>query len=154
MTDVRELGPQDWTAKRDLRLAALLDSPEAFADTYDAAARRDEVQWRAWPGGAGLFGAWQGGAPVGLAGVGDHGAGVAYLFTMWVAPAARGTGVGAALVDAARAWALEAGFESIVLEVTTGNERAARFYTRYGFVESDDPVITEGGTSMRLPVRG
>ncbi len=45
---------------------------------------------------------------------------------MWVAPEARGSGVGAALMDAVESWAREAGYENIGLGVTTVNAPAVR----------------------------
>ncbi len=152
VNEIRELGPDDWRVKRDLRLQALLDSPGAFASTYAETRHRDEGEWRNWPRpGSAVFGAWARGEPVGLVGIdGEHDADVAYLFAMWVAPAVRGTGVADALVDAAVDWSKAHRRSAIVLEVTATNRRARRFYARYGFGVSDDLVITEGGTSMRL----
>ncbi len=153
MIEVRELGADDGPLKRELRLAALLDAPAAFSASYAEAAGRTDAQWRTWPDGSGLFAAFVDGRPVGLAGAGAfHGPEVAYLFTMWVAPPVRGTGVAQALLDAVRGWALAHGRDEILLEVTAGNDRAARCYARYGFRPSDDPLDTVDGQSMRLRV--
>jgi GNAT superfamily N-acetyltransferase len=152
---IRTLGPDDWQTKRDLRLAALLDAPQAFLSTYADAAGRDEEQWRAWPSGAQLFSAWA--APdqaVGLAGA-DRApiAGLAYLFAMWVAPDARRQGVAGALIDAVCAWAAAQGLTGVLLEVAPGNEPAERAYLRYGFVPSDDPPSCPGGQCLRRDLR-
>jgi GNAT superfamily N-acetyltransferase len=150
---VRELGPDDWAVKRDLRLAALLDAPYAFSDTYARASARDESAWRDWPSGtAAVFGAFDAaGAAVGLAGAFEEDEpGLAGLFSMWVAPGARRLGVAGRLIDAVAGWAWALGRTGVLLEVTAGNDRADKAYRRYGFVDSDDPPTTEGGRCLRL----
>jgi GNAT superfamily N-acetyltransferase len=150
---VRELGPDDWAVKRDLRLAALLDAPYAFSDTYARASARDESAWRDWPSGtAAIFGAFDAAGPaVGLAGAFEEDEPeLAGLFSMWVAPDYRRLGVAGHLIDAVAGWARAIGKTGILLEVTAGNERAAKAYRRYGFVESDDPPSTPDGQCLRL----
>jgi ribosomal protein S18 acetylase RimI-like enzyme len=151
--EVRELRPEDWQIRRDVRLAALLDSPAAFVSTHAETSTRTEAEWRVWPRSGALFGAWFEGAPAGMVGIGDGGTdGTAYLFAMWVAPVARGRGVADRLIDAAAQWARDNGFRSILLEVATGNERAERFYRRLGFQTSDDPTHDTCDLAMRLAV--
>jgi GNAT superfamily N-acetyltransferase len=150
---VRELGPGDWAVKRDLRLAALLDAPYAFSDTYAGAATRDEAGWRDWPSGtASIFAAFDGdGVAVGLAGAFEADEPeLAGLFSMWVAPDARRQGVAGELIDAVAGWTRARGRSGIVLEVTATNDRADQVYRRYGFVASDDPPTTDGGRCLRL----
>ncbi|HEX4753112.1 MAG TPA: GNAT family N-acetyltransferase [Solirubrobacterales bacterium] len=53
--------------------------------------------------------------------------------TVAVLPAARGAGVGGALMDAVRGVAAELGVEHLQLAVRTANEGALRFYERQGF---------------------
>lgn len=53
--------------------------------------------------------------------------------TVAVLPEARGAGVGAALMDAARELAADLGIDHISLAVRTANEGALRFYERQGF---------------------
>ncbi len=52
---------------------------------------------------------------------------------MSVAGAARGLGVGGALLEEAAAWAADAGAQRLVLGVFPENERAVAFYERHGF---------------------
>ena len=52
---------------------------------------------------------------------------------MWVAPEARGAGVGAALVEATARWAPGRGATTLRTSVTIGNDAAARLYARTGF---------------------
>jgi ribosomal protein S18 acetylase RimI-like enzyme len=69
--------------------------------------------------------------------------GVAHLYAMWVAPDARGAGVGRALLEAVAGWARGRGCERLVLRVTETNELARRFYAGCGFAE----------TGVREPLR-
>jgi GNAT superfamily N-acetyltransferase len=46
---------------------------------------------------------------------------LAHLYAMWVAPAARGSGAGRALVDAVLAWATDRGAERLTTSVTEGS---------------------------------
>jgi GNAT superfamily N-acetyltransferase len=55
------------------------------------------------------------------------------LAALHVDPAFWGTGLGVALIAAARAGLVERGFHSAVLWVLTGNRRAERFYVRDGW---------------------
>ena len=58
---------------------------------------------------------------------------VAGLYAVWVAPLARGHGVGDALVEAAVQTARERGHRRIVLDVGDHNEPAIALYARFGF---------------------
>lgn len=63
----------------------------------------------------------------------DIGERVAELESLSVAAQARGAGVGAALVRAARAFARERGAQRLTVSVVHNNEGALRFYAREGF---------------------
>jgi GNAT superfamily N-acetyltransferase len=56
-----------------------------------------------------------------------------HLGMIAVTDAAEGTGVGAALLRAAEAWAREHGYTRLTLNVFEGNARARRAYERAGF---------------------
>jgi GNAT superfamily N-acetyltransferase len=60
------------------------------------------------------------------------------LISMWVAPFARGRGVGDALVGAALDWAREKQASGIALAVFEGNEHALALYLRHGFVDAGE----------------
>ena len=70
---------------------------------------------------------------------------VGELIQMWIAPDFRGSSIATDLLDCLFGWAMENQFGIIRADVTAGNERALRFYRRYGFCE----VATEG-TNRRL----
>lgn len=52
---------------------------------------------------------------------------------IYVAPDARGEGVGSALLSAAEAALVDAGMDVVSLEVMARNEEARRFYARHGY---------------------
>jgi predicted GNAT family acetyltransferase len=62
----------------------------------------------------------------------------AEVISMWVEPAARGSGVAAALVGAVVQWATAAG-RTTYLMVRSDNARAIAAYTRAGFVDLGTP---------------
>jgi GNAT superfamily N-acetyltransferase len=55
------------------------------------------------------------------------------LVAMFVAPEARGSGLGAALVDAVLSWARDRQADGLTLWVTASNEAAIALYERLGF---------------------
>ena len=158
---VRRVGPADWQVVRDLRLRALRDAPAAFESRYEDEHGRPEAQWREWldrPTGVSVVASLDGEA-AGLAGGYVEDAGHAELVSMWVAPQARGHGVGAALVDEVIRWAAEQAVHEVRLWVTRGNDGAERLYTRLGFVRTGQvqplppghPCADEVGMSRQLP---
>jgi GNAT superfamily N-acetyltransferase len=111
-----------------------------FEDTW----RQRQGQYRGWLEGdtdAMLLVAEREGRAVGYAmltaGPGaatwDLGDRVAEMETMSVLPEERGSGVGAALMEASRRWALERGVRTIVVGLAHTNVGARRFYQREGF---------------------
>ncbi len=134
----RQLHPDDWAIERDLRLAALAEAPSAFGSTLSAALGLDESDWRERLSRQVRIATFLEGRAVGMVGwawaQSPYPAGEALLLGMWVAPSARGSGVGDALVAAAVADARRAGARIIRLSVTPGNEPALRLYARNGFV--------------------
>jgi GNAT superfamily N-acetyltransferase len=151
MTNVERLGENDWVAFREIRLRSLLDSPDAFGSTYGEESSQVEHAWRDWTAGrwrggdAGVFAVRGADAFIGIATGAEYEAepGVAYVYAMWVAPDARGAGVGRALLEAVAGWARGRGCERLVLRVTETNEGARRFYAVCGFAE----------TGVREPLR-
>ncbi len=143
---IRRIRSDEWEALRDIRLRALLDTPDAFGSTHEQEAVDPEDAWRDWTangaeGGDGFTAvALDGGAWIGLAVGAPHRAfpGEVGLFAMWVDPVFRGQGIGRRLVDEVVAWARTAGFPSIRLLATTTNDAAIRLYDRCGFVDSGE----------------
>ena len=59
-----------------------------------------------------------------------HGVKTGHIITIDVVPAARRSGVGSALLDAAEQQLAEAGAGSVLLETAVNNETALRFYSK------------------------
>jgi GNAT superfamily N-acetyltransferase len=77
------------------------------------------------------------------------------LQQLMVAAAARGTGVGVALIEAAEAQVAAAGYDEIWLAVVPANEPARRFYARRGWVDrgaEEYPARTLLGAVVPVPV--
>jgi GNAT superfamily N-acetyltransferase len=137
---IERIKPAQWQLLRELRLAALLDSPGAFGQSHDEALRQSDDEWR-----AAAQAASEGDRRVWFIGRDEHGAAIGLvqarrrpptdclLFSMWVAPAARRGGSGRQLVDTVADWGREWGAHRVVLWVIAGNEPAMRFYHRIGF---------------------
>jgi len=136
------LKPEDWSLYRQLRLAALAESPNAFGSTLELEQSRTAEEWSRRLSAAASSG---GDLPL-LALVENIVSGLAWakrdssspsvvnLFQMWVAPERRGAGVGSALLRESIAWAKRLGAESMCLGVTCGDSPAMRLYSRAGFV--------------------
>jgi RimJ/RimL family protein N-acetyltransferase len=60
-----------------------------------------------------------------------------YIFDIEVRPEARGRGIGRAALDALDAWARDAGYPRIGLQVFGSNDVARRLYARAGYVETN-----------------
>ena len=161
MQNVERIGEEDWAAFREIRLRSLLDSPDAFGSTYGEESARGERAWRDWAGGR-----WRGGAAAVFVGrdadraiVGtatgaafDVEPGVAHLSAMWVAPDARGAGVGRALLDAVAGWARDGGPPRLVLSVTDSNDVARRFYEACGFAATGERRPLRDGADVMTSI--
>ena len=102
---LRAMTTDDWSLLRDLKLRALSELPDAFEDRLDDLQRLDEASWRAQIADytqerRQMLVAIVGGSAVGMVAISsDHywdDAG--YIGSMWVAPSARRTGVGSAML--------------------------------------------------------
>jgi len=139
--EIRRIRPEEWRRLRDLRLAALVDAPDAFAATLAQERERPDAEWRRWAhdGSVGssevTFIAASGDAWAGLA-IGFFHPGrpdTVVVGAMWVAPRARRRGAARQLLEAVAGWASGAGAARVELWVTDGNEAAATLYRAAGF---------------------
>ena len=148
-TDIVRLTPEDWAVFRDLRLRALADAPGAFGSRLDEWVDAPESAWRSRLENVALnLVASRDGAAVGMASGaldGDD----ASLISMWVDPAARGTGAARALIDAVVGWAR--GLDrTTYLMVRSDNPRAIAAYERAGFVDLGVPDDHDGPPEHRM----
>ena len=123
---------ENWRTYRDVRLAALLDTPRAFANTYAVSAAYSDESWLARLTSMRVFLAMVDDRPVGTVSI-WHGADQPddeiYLIGMWVSASAG-----------------QEGYERVHLEVAQENLPAQRLYERHGF--------TPTGTSWDNPLYG
>lgn len=139
--EVRRVVPDDWRDVRQLRLAALEETPIAFCERLSDAQALDDDAWRARTergaegGDSCQVMAWQDGRPVATATgfVEDQ---VAWLVGVHVAPELRGRGLFGLLVERIIAWAGTQEVPALHLEVHEDNPRAAAAYRRLGFTET------------------
>lgn len=157
-TEIRRLSPDDWSIERDLRLAALAESPSAFGSRLADAEVFEEAAWRSRLAGLTRFAAMIAFRPVGTVGYAraqlPYPVGCAVLVGMWVAPDARGRGVADRLVEAVIAACRSDGYGAVWLSVTHGNEVAARLYERHGFIRTGTDREGDGDTfdmTLTLP---
>jgi GNAT superfamily N-acetyltransferase len=139
MIVVRRIGPEEWQQWRTLRLAALAETPYAYRSTIEewTGPGDTEEHWRTWLADVPLtLVAELDGRPVGLAGAIGPFRGELELVAMWVAPGARGHGVGDALVEAVVGWGRSQGARRLVVEVLASNQVAIDLYRRQGFVDA------------------
>jgi len=123
-----------------LRLRALREAPDSFDTTSEEAARWAPEAWDRQLRQLATFVATGDGGDLGLVrgALHDRLPDAGYLISLWVAPDARGRGVGSALVDAVVRWAEAKGLSRLFLDVGEKNEAAIAFYSRKGFVPTGE----------------
>jgi ribosomal protein S18 acetylase RimI-like enzyme len=138
--DIRSTEITDWMLLKQVRLAALLDTPTAFGVSYQTAAKYNNEQWkeRASSTGTEFWLAFERDRAVGMIGAAVSDANRYNLIGMWVEPAARGSKAATQLVEAVKARAMENGFDRVFLDVSPDNARASNFYLNQGFVYLDE----------------
>lgn len=141
MISIRPIAPHEWLKYRNIRLQALQDSPDAFGSTWENEATRANENWSkriaiAASGGTDLpLFALNGDEVCGLiwCKLSTLEPGAADIYQMWVAPTARGQGIGSALLKQALDWARSRGARRVRLGVTSAESPAMRLYRSHGF---------------------
>ncbi len=148
---IRRIQPEEWPVLRELRLASLLDAPEAFGQTHSNALAIPDEEWQqnARAAASGDSRTWLianvDGTDSGLVQARRRPPHDCLVFSMWVAPHARRVGVGRLLIDSLAAWADTWGGQRLVLWVFGANDGAHRFYEDIGFtVVSGGPDVESG----------
>ena len=134
--EVRRIQPGDGPLFKEVRLAALLDAPYAFARSHDEEYARPEEEWeqfavdRSTGSEAANWFAFVDGEAAGLVGAYRVAPEPFNLVSMWTHPDHRAKGVGERLVQTVLDFA---GGGVVELWVTRGNDPAQRLYERCGF---------------------
>jgi len=129
------LGTEDWQRYRDVRLAALKESPNSFTASFDEEADLDEDYWRERMTRSLRFLAERDATPYGVVSLGrdEDDPTVGEVFGLYVTPDARNTGLSWRLVQAAADRAKDDGMRQIHYWVGTENARAIAFAANFGF---------------------
>jgi RimJ/RimL family protein N-acetyltransferase len=129
----------EWSILRDMRLAALRESPGSFLSSYSEESTYEEREWRA------EFerGEWtievrneKAVALVGVTREQDTPADECYLEYVWVRPGFRHRGIATDLIKNVLRRLLNRGFVTIWLWILDGNEPARRLYEKCGFTST------------------
>jgi len=133
---IQRLRDDEGARLRTIRLRSLRDAPEAFGSTLEETLARPTEAWDQQARDLPTFLAVERGRDVGIArGARDSDdPSRLWLLSMWVAPEARGKGLGEALVQAVIDWARSTPAAVLVLDVGVDNRPASALYERMGFV--------------------
>lgn len=157
---IRPVTEQDMQAFHALRLAGLLAHPEAFGETAEhfKTVTSDQIAERLRASearGGFILGAFsQDGALVGVVGLvrqeGEKMEHRAILWGMYVAPVARGKGIGKSLISECLERAAKvAGLAQVHLSVVTSNQAAVELYKTFGFqIYGTDPGVLKVGATL------
>lgn len=140
MLEIIALACDEWATLRDIRLAALHDSPGAFLATHEREMEFGEDQWRA----EFIRGDWYVGrmddravSLLGITRTADTPADQCYLEYLWVAPEHRRSGIASRMLGIVLTLLQAAGLSTAFLYVLDGNESAQQLYKRVGFVSTN-----------------
>ena len=149
---VREARSGEWEVFRDLRLRALKDDPDSFRTLYEERIDAPDEEWRESfqrvlddDRMVTFFAETDQPAGMSFARVVD---GQLQIFGMWVAPDARGQGLGRALLDAAFLWGKVRGAASARLAVTIGNDAGESLYAKAGFEPTGETEPLREGSEL------
>lgn len=162
MMTVRQIKSDDWQLVKLLRLRALAEAPNAFAETLAEMEAMPDSFWQNRTQrnseGKDSIGAiaFEGDNPVGMA-VGlrcpDH-IDKVRLVAMWVAPEYRGSGIAKSLVGFVGNWARESGVMVLHVDVRESNPRAEAFYRKIGFdLLPDGPPKTQNTAGRKISMQ-
>lgn len=152
---VRRLSGDDWQRHRAVRLAMLLDQPDAYGSSFAREEAFDEITWRQRLEHPVFLAESDAGLPLGAATLyrpdESHDP---EIVAMWVAGHARGQGIADALVQACVDLAGDRGDAIVRLHVMRDNPRAVAFYERAGFAFDGSAGDVEGCDRMSRHLPG
>jgi ribosomal protein S18 acetylase RimI-like enzyme len=140
---------------RDIRLAALLDSPGTFLATYAKERLYEDHHWRAEFNRGDWYVGFVDAIPVSLVGViwpVDTPDDARYFEYLWVAPEHQRRGVALRMIKVVLDRLSANGIRTVFLWVLNGNEVALRVYERAGFVRTNlsQPIHERPGRTEEL----
>ncbi len=154
---VRAFEAHEWQTCRDLRLRALADAPDAFARTLAEEKGLSDAEWSSRLASSaespsefsavaelGTRAVGLAYARIDLMGAPD----VAHLYSMWVDPGARRSGVGWELLQAVVSWARSANARRVILRVTRSNAPAVQLYEKAGFAHTQEVAPLRTGSPL------
>jgi GNAT superfamily N-acetyltransferase len=140
MPEIRLLTRGEWLTLRDVRLAALSESPQAFLSSYEREKFYEDDHWQDEFGRGAWYVGYDEHGPISLLGVtrdDDTSADARYLEYMWVAPEYRRRGVAITMLKDVLDQLAKAGVRTVFLWVLDGNDTARHVYERTGFVRTN-----------------
>ncbi|MBM6547142.1 GNAT family N-acetyltransferase [Janibacter sp. YIM B02568] len=153
---VRALTEDEWETFREVRLAALAESPEAFVASHAEEEAEPEQYWRDRMRRSHRLVAEVDGERVGVVSIGgapeESSPDVGQLFGLWVAPDWRGRSVAASLVQEAAAYGRGQGLSRLFYWVGTDNARGVAFASSFGFRPTDRrrPMRVQGDSEEEI----
>ncbi|KTD46055.1 IAA acetyltransferase/MarR transcriptional regulatory protein [Legionella quinlivanii] len=151
--NVRTTEEQDWMLLKNIRLAALLDTPTAFGVSYQTAINNSDEQWKQRASSETeprFWLAFNNDKAIGMIGAGIDKLNRYNLIAMWVEPESRRAGVAECLVNAVKTDAFDRGFKEIYLDVSPDNLKALRFYMKHGFFFIDEKKPLESHPNIQV----
>lgn len=139
--EIITLSPSDWSRYRDLRLKSLQTDPQAFADTYEFADQQTESYWRGHleradqaQGSWMLFAEDQGQLVGCMSAVIFEDDKIPTIVGVYVAPEARGQGLGKRLLTSLLQRLKKASVTGVKLSVNVEQLTALKLYQSLGFI--------------------
>ena len=146
--NIREIEPSDGFVLRDLRLAALQESPQAFGATFEEESRLSDADWRRlakrWsddPDTCFMF-CQHNDEYIGMAGIviQKENPAVGVIYSVWLRPSHRGKLYAPKMLAKMETWARQKNIERLEGFVTEHNLPARAFYRKMGFCETNTRI--------------
>lgn len=153
MKSLRRIKTGEGHLFREIRLAALKESPQWYGSTFESALERSDESWCQQADGTAegpdraKFLMFHHRDPVGLIAFYRHTdlPDVGEIFQLWIAPSFRGTGAAVELTEAALEWARQNRFSHAIAGVLHGNHRSRGLFRKLGFeISGERSLVREG----------
>jgi ribosomal protein S18 acetylase RimI-like enzyme len=147
-----KLPPEQWQRYREIRLEALREEPQAFGSSYAEMEQRSDTYWQERLADAAqgetsrLLFAQEGERLIGMIGAFyDETQENAHIISVYVSKAARGKGVGKALMASILSeLGKKAGMRNVVLGVNQEQTAAVALYRQFGFEVASELEEVQG----------